>query len=49
MVPPLAVKDVVCPLQISVSPIMVTIGKGFTINVTFAESLHPFISVTVTI
>ena len=50
VVAPLAVKDVLLPLQITaVVGETVTVGFGFTLTVTVAVLVHPFASVPVTV
>ena len=44
---PLAVSDVLAPLQIVTAGETVTVGLGFTVTVTVAVFVHPFASVPV--
>ena len=46
---PLAVRDVLAPLQIVTEGETVTVGFGFTVTVTVAVLVHPFASVPVTV
>ena len=48
-VPPLAVNVVLAPVHISMSPLILAIGSGFTVTVTLVEPWHPLPSVTVTL
>jgi hypothetical protein len=47
-VPPLAIKVVLSPTQISLSPVMTTVGSGLTVTVALAlaTQLSPFVTVT---
>jgi hypothetical protein len=47
-VPPLAVNVVLSPTQISLPPVMTTIGSGLTVTVALelATQLSPFVTVT---
>ena len=47
--PPLAVKVVLSPLQITVSPLMLGVGLLLTTTVVCAVEEHPFPLVTVTV
>ena len=44
---PLAVSDVLAPLQIVTAGETVTVGLGFTVTITVAVFVHPFASVPV--
>lgn len=47
MVPPEAVRFVDSPTQMTLSPVIITVGKGLTITVSDVVAVHPFMSVTV--
>ena len=46
---PLAVSEVLLPLQMVTEGETVTVGLGFTVTVTVAVLVHPFASVPVTV
>jgi hypothetical protein len=49
VLPPFAVRVVLSPRQISLSPLIVGVGIGFTVTVSLATAWHPLASVTVTL
>jgi hypothetical protein len=49
VLPPLAVRVVLPPRHILVSPLIVGVGIGFTVTVSFVEAWHPLASDTVTL
>ena len=48
-VPPVAVSVVLDPVQISVSPLILGVGREFTVTVTLVDPWQPLPSVTVTL
>jgi uncharacterized membrane protein (DUF485 family) len=49
LLPPLAIKVVLSPRQILVSPLIVGVGIGLTVMVSFVEAWQPLASDTVTL
>jgi hypothetical protein len=47
--PPVAVKVVEPPLQITFVPVMLAVGNGLTVTALVAVAVHPFALVTVTV
>lgn len=45
----MAVKVVDSPVQILFSPVMLTVGNGFTVTILLAVFVHPLLSVAVTV